>query len=466
MKRKSLVRIICILMMLIFTFSLVGCEIVDKIIEEECPHLWVDGELKKEPTCSEKGVVELVCGICDDKKDQNVDKLPHSFNNDYHSDGSGHWYKCTICGALDETKSHNFSLVNGEEKCSECGYVKVVAQGAISFHFLMLGNNNAGDAVYIKAGDNDILIDAGSRANSIDDISSYINQYVTDGKLEYVIATHGDQDHIAGFAKENGSIFDLYECEVIIDFPKTTKTTATYNNYVSERNAEVELGAKHYTALQCWNNEDGAQSEYVLSEDGSIKMQILYNYFYENNTNDENDYSVIVQFIHGERKFLFTGDLEKEGEEYFVERNNLSQVELFKAGHHGSPTSSNDCLLEVIKPKICVACCCAGSVEYTDNLNNTFPSQAFIDRIAEYTDKVYVPIMTDIVLKDGGDTPLDPSDDDYDNAETYEILNGNVVVISDADSGVYVECSNNDTLLKDTEWFTNYRDMPDAWKVS
>lgn len=336
------------------------------------------------------------------------------------------------------------------------GGTPVVATGAISFHFMTLGNEYAGDCTYIKAGDNDILIDAGSRANSIDDIKNYIDNYVTDGKLEYVIVTHGDQDHIAGFAKKDGSIFDLYECETIIDFPRTNKTTQTYYNYVAERDAEVDAGANHYTALECYKEQkDGAQKEYKLSQDGSLKLEILYNYYYEHDTDDENDYSVCVQFSHGERKFLFTGDLEEKGEEYLVHYNKLSQVELFKAGHHGSKTSSNDCLLDIIKPKICVACCCAGSVEYTQNLENTFPTQAFINRIAKHTDKVYVPIMIDIVYNE--------SKSKYENAKDYTLLNGNIVVSSDADTGVSVNCSNNNTLLKDTEWFKNNRTTPQQW---
>ena len=343
------------------------------------------------------------------------------------------------------------------------------ARGEISFHFMMLGNKNAGDCVYVKAGDNDILIDAGSRANSVDDIQSYINQYVTDGILEYVIVTHSDQDHIAGFACSD-SIFDLYECKTIIDFPKTNKSTTTnsggtslYGQYVKNRDEEVDDGAEHFTALECYNDvsgDGGAERIYNLTADGNVKMEILYNHYYENNSSDENNYSVCVMFHHGSRKFLFTGDLEKEGEEYLAQKYDFSQVELFKAGHHGSPTSSNDCLLKEIKPKMCVVCCCAGSVEYMDYLKSTFPSQAFIDRIAPYTAKIYVPIMVDIVyVKDKADgTP------DYDNAEEYQILNGNVIVISDAQNGVYAQCSNNDTLLKDTDWFKQYRTMPSAWK--
>ncbi len=329
----------------------------------------------------------------------------------------------------------------------------VVTSGEISFHFMMLGNEYAGDCIYIKAGDNDILIDAGSRLDSIEYVSDYIDEYVEDNKLEYVIVTHADRDHIAGFSKRNGSIFDLYDCGTIIDFPRTNKTTATYNNYVLERDEEVLQGATHYTALECYNETNDAKRVYDLNEDGSVKMEILYNYYYENKTTDENDYSVCVQFYHGERKFLFTGDLEESGEEYLVEYNDLSQVELFKAGHHGSKTSSNDCLLDVIKPKICVCCCCAGSVEYTTNLQNTFPTQAFINRISKHTDKVYVPIMIETVLVD----------DDYENAGNTIELNGNVVVSSSVDDGVTVNCSNNNTLLKDTEWFKNNRTMPTQW---
>lgn len=102
-----------------------------------------------------------------------------------------------------------------------------------------------------------------------------------------------------------------------------------------------------------------------------------------------------------------------------------------------------------------------GKREYTQNLNNTFPTQAFIDRIAKHTDKVYVPIMVDLVLDDKG--TADKSDDEFENAKNYEILNGNIVVISDEKDGVKVECSNNNTILKDTDWFKENRNTPSNW---
>lgn len=333
----------------------------------------------------------------------------------------------------------------------------VYVSGDLSIHFMQLGNNYTGDSIYIKAGDTDILIDAGSRANSTDATAAYIDKYCEDGKLEYVIATHADQDHIAGFAgsTDSPSIFDRYECEVIIDFPRTDKDTQTYQKYCEKRDAEVAAGAKHYTALECWNNENGALRVYDVAF--GVEMEILYNYFYENDSSDENNYSVCLMFNQGDKHFLFTGDLEEEGEEYLVEYNTLPEVELFKAGHHGSKTSSNDCLLSVIKPKIVCVCCCAGSVEYTQNFENTFPTQAMIDRVAQYTNRVYVTTY--------GDVKYDASKGKYVD-DGYGALHGDIVVTSNR-TGVTVKCSKNDgVLLKDTEWFKENRVTPAVWAAA
>ena len=320
----------------------------------------------------------------------------------------------------------------------------VYVSGNISFHFMELGNGNSGDSIYIKAGDTDILIDAGSRTNSVGTISAYIDRYCTDGVLEYVIATHADRDHIACFAGDgsNDSLFDLYECEIIIDFPRTDSKTDTYERYLQKRAAEIEEGARHYTALECWNNENGAQRVWEVSD--GIEMQVLYNYYYEHDTSNENNYSVCLLFSQGDRHFLFTGDLEGEGEEYLAENNELPEVELMKAGHHGSSTSCNEELLRAVRPKIVCVCCCAGTDEYTETPANQFPTQAMIDRVAPYTNRVYVTSQV------------------ADNDDGYTSMNGNIVVTSDRE-GVTVQCSNNNTLLKDTDWFKENRNMPEAW---
>ena len=155
----------------------------------------------------------------------------------------------------------------------------IIVSGDLEIHFLELGNKYTGDCTYINAGGIDILIDAGSKTSSIQTISNYLNQYVNDGILEYVIVTHAHQDHYAGFAtsEKQDSLFDLYECEVIIDFSQTNqKDTATmYSNYIRERDAEIANGAVHYTAKDCMT-----QGVNVFDLGNQIELEILDSYYY------------------------------------------------------------------------------------------------------------------------------------------------------------------------------------------
>ena len=322
----------------------------------------------------------------------------------------------------------------------------VVAEGELEIHFLELGNKYTGDCTYIKAGDKDILIDAGSKASSIETIDAYISQYVTDGTLEYVIVTHAHEDHYAGFAtyENQQSLFDLYECEVIIDFSQITsgkEDTKMYNNYIRERDAEIAAGAVHYPADKCVKEQGG-----VFDLGDGMTLTILDSYYYYNRASNENDHSVCTLISDGANNYLFTGDLEEKGEEKLVQMNDLPHVKLYKAGHHGSKTSSNEVLLRVIQPEIVCVCCCCGSPEYTDIEINQFPTQAFINRVATYTDRVYVTTLCV----------------DYKKGE-FTSMNGNIIVRSSKGT-VTVVCSASQTVLKDTEWFRENRTTPNAWK--
>lgn len=317
----------------------------------------------------------------------------------------------------------------------------------LSFHFLELGNASTGDSTFIKAGDIDILIDAGSDFNSIETITNYIDQYCTDGILEYVIVTHAHLDHIAGFAPYDGTdgIFELYECEVIIDFALKNTTSQVSSRYIERRDKEILQGAKHYTAADCVNQTNGGQPVFQITE--SITMEILDHDYYHQTSDDENNYSVCTLFTQGNNNYLLTGDLEKDGEESLVEKNDLPHCVLYKGGHHGSKTSSNDCLLDEITPEICAVCCCAGTSEYTKNTDNQFPTQEFINRIAKHTDKVYVTSTCnyEIATSDGVEYIKHISSE-------FKPLNGNIVV-SSVNCIVSVNCSNNNTKLKDSIWF-------------
>lgn len=338
---------------------------------------------------------------------------------------------------------------------SETYDVTTIASADMSIHFMELGNKFTGDSIFIKAGDVDILIDAGSRTNSADTIEKYVRQYCTDNKLEYVIATHADTDHISGFAGDNTnkSIFERFEIGTFIDFAKTNKTTEIYKRYVEQRQKLVEnANTNVYNAYDCVNKNNGAQKVYNLTD--NITMEVLDQKFYSESSSDENNYSVCLLFTQGEDHYLFTGDLEEKGEESLVEKNpDLPKCVLFKAGHHGSKTSSNDVLLQKIQPDIVCVCCCAGSDEYKAKSENTFPTQAFVDRVSKYTENVYVTSLAN------------------DTDKGFESMNGNIVFASTKVSaeGTFkneykMYFTNNATKLKDTDWFKNNRTMPSGWK--
>lgn len=336
-----------------------------------------------------------------------------------------------------------------------------IANGDLSVHFLELGNKYAGDCIYIKANDNDILIDAGSRQNSATTISNYVNNYCEDGTLEYVIATHAHQDHIAAFPSTNTrkGIFDLYKVENIIDFGTATKyerngadATNVYNDYIEYRDLEIEKGAKHIPVSNY--NQENFISQFDLGS--GITLTILNNVYYTQKTSNENNYSVCVLLTQGSTSVLLTGDLEEEGETLLVENNkNIlpNKVTLFKAAHHGSYTGSTDDLLKAINPENVVFTCVAGATEYTKTNNNTFPAQVAINNIANYTKNCYVTSMCTNSL----------SEREAGNYSDFTSMNGDIIFISNKD-GYSIKGTNNSTLLKDTTWFSENRTTPDNWK--
>ncbi len=307
----------------------------------------------------------------------------------------------------------------------------------LHIYFPSFKNRVSGDCTLIKVGDTEVLIDAGSTRGSAAVIVPYIKQYCTDGILEYVIATHAHEDHIAAFVGEYGTdgVFANFECKTIIDFTAKNTTSQISADYITWRDAEVQAGAVHYTALECWNNTDGAQQSYSLSE--NVTLNILYQEYYEKSTSNENNYSVCSMISYGEKHFLFTGDLESSGEASLLKHNDLPVCELFKSGHHGSNTSNTSALIDKIKPKNVVITCCCGD-------KHKFPHQETINNIAPYTKNVYVPTVAS-------------------GSNGYALLNGDITVSCNGKE-LTVSCSNNNTLFKDTDWFKNNRTTPESWK--
>ena len=341
--------------------------------------------------------------------------------------------------------------------------VQTVKEQNLSIHFLELGNKYTGDCTLIKVGDVEMLIDAGSKASSITAIQSYLNTYV-EGDLDYVVVTHAHEDHYAGFATNENteSLFDLNTVKNIIDFGDGTNKTLSnkmYANYIRERDAEVAGGANYHAAIDYVNNiSPEITQRFELKAGSGVYVEMLYHKYLNGGmeAETENDYSVCLQIIYQNKYYLFTGDLEAEGEESLVEENEaggkneglLHEVEVYKAGHHGSKTSSTETLMNVIKPKVVCVCCCAGSSEYTSKNENQFPTQIFINNVYKSNPLAKIYVTTLCV--------------DY-KANEYTSFNGNIVITAkEGETNTQIHCSKNATDLYNTDWFKANRTLPEV----
>ncbi len=67
-----------------------------------------------------------------------------------------------------------------------------------------------------------------------------------------------------------------------------------------------------------------------------------------------NDQSLVLAFDYGEHRFLLTGDIEADGEQYLLQRLADTHADVLKVPHHGSRNSASDELLRAAKPTVAV----------------------------------------------------------------------------------------------------------------
>ncbi len=72
---------------------------------------------------------------------------------------------------------------------------------------------------------------------------------------------------------------------------------------------------------------------------------------------DPNDNSIVVRLSYGERRFLFTGDIEELAEHALVDGGTDLRADWLKVPHHGSRTSSTDAFLDAVQPRLAAVSC-------------------------------------------------------------------------------------------------------------
>lgn len=263
-----------------------------------------------------------------------------------------------------------------------------------------------GDAIIIQKGFTQVLIDSGSN----NQVSDCLNKYLPfwDRDIEIVIATHADKDHIGGFrsvlneffvnqmtigglGKKTGVFSTFRELVLREENEGMILNLLTDNsqyqiddnlflyNYITRvEGAPNELYDPEITETQLWDR--------IELQEAWLKKQKL----------DLNTLSVVNILQYGKVSFLFTGDLDIEGEQALLERGLIKDVDVLKVGHHGSKTSTSDEFLRVVSPEVSI-------ISVGENNNYRHPSPQVLVKLEDFGSKVLrTDQLGDIVIVTDG----------------------------------------------------------------
>ena len=173
---------------------------------------------------------------------------------------------------------------------------------------------------------NTILIDTGKNEYKIkNEVIPYLKS-IGIKKIDYLIITHGDEDHIGG--------------------------SITLINNFQVKNVILNKGTFTDLEKELIKNLNKKKIPYQININ---KINISNHTIYLlNNTkyNNENDNSIITYFTYQKYKFLYMGDASINTEDNLLENYNLNNISILKVGHHGSNTSSSKDFISQINPSI------------------------------------------------------------------------------------------------------------------
>ncbi len=155
-------------------------------------------------------------------------------------------------------------------------------------------------------------------------------------RVDYLLATHADADHIDGLAAVARN-FQINEAIV---------GRVVTNN--SEFDEFAQATAKQKTPMAMLNAGERFELEGVAIE---VLWPMPANQIALKSSNNN---SIVLRLSYGANSILFTGDIEKEGEALLIKSGIGLGSEVLKIPHHGSKTSSTEAFLDAVKPRLAI----------------------------------------------------------------------------------------------------------------
>lgn len=239
-----------------------------------------------------------------------------------------------------------------------------INEDILTVYYLDVGQ---ADCTLIVNNGQTMLIDGANEADS-----SLIIKYLKKlgvSKLDYVIATHPDMDHIAGLDK----LILAFDAECIY-MPITTKTNKEMNELyqVIENRTVINPTASDYFYL-------GNSKCTILNSGDTSKVS-------------DNNSSIVIQLDYGETSCLFMGDAETEVEDNVT----WNDIDVLKVSHHGSNDATSQSFLEAVLPEYSI-------ISVGANNSHNHPSSETLERLNDINSTIYRTDVdgTIILISDG-----------------------------------------------------------------
>ncbi len=185
-----------------------------------------------------------------------------------------------------------------------------------------------GLCILVRSGDDCLVYDGGGRERSSYVVSFFKRNQIN--KIKYMIASHYDEDHIAGLV---GLLKTIPVNTVIIpDYGVNTSIYSSFKSALNKADSVVYAEAgKKYTV--------GDAIIEILHATGGTEEK-------------ENNRSTVIKIKYNGFSCIITGDAEREAERKLVERQPDLSCNLYVVGHHGSSSSSSFRFVYAMKPNL------------------------------------------------------------------------------------------------------------------